>query len=214
MSPSLSSVIEHCVETILHSKKRPLCVGVTGDSGSGKSYFAALIKSSLERDHVSVTLINHDDFLIPRKDREPMKNIYYQDGPFKGKSYWELLENMFRLDEFARVIETLKAGKDASYYPYLRMTDDISEQAVTASPSDIILFDSSMFMDQMDLLIFVDVTEENIIQRKLIRDADIRTPDEIIDMHKSVQGYYWQRSKPQTADIIIDNNDFSRVHTR
>jgi len=64
----------------------------------------------------------------------------------------------------------------------------------------------------MDFVVLVDVTQDNIIKRKLIRDADLRTSEQIIDMHKRVQGYYWQRNRPEHADIVIDNNDFSRIH--
>lgn len=66
-------------------------------------------------------------------------------------------------------------------------------------------------LDKVDFTILVDVTQENIIKRKLIRDSDVRTPEQITEMHKKVQGYYWERRKPDHADIVIDNNDFSNI---
>jgi hypothetical protein len=72
------------------------------------------------------------------------------------------------------------------------------------------IFDTSMMLDEMDFVILVDVTQTNIIQRKLIRDSDVRTPAAIKEMHQKVQGFYWEdRGKPHHPDIIIDNNDFS-----
>lgn len=71
----------------------------------------------------------------------------------------------------------------------------------------IVFIDSSMLLDQMDFLIMVDVSRQNILERKILRDADIRTPEEVVDMHTRVQGYYWDRCHPRHADIIIDNND-------
>ncbi len=158
---------------------------------------------------IPFTHIDHDDFLIPRNDRETMKTDYYTDGEFMGKSKWEVLENMFFLDKYLKVIEDLKKGKESTYYPYSREIGDISPISKTVAPSDIIIFDTSMMVEHMDFVILIDVTQKEIIRRKLERDKDVRTPEEIVDMHKRVQGYYWERKKPTYADIVIDNNDYS-----
>ena len=115
---------------------------------------------------------------------------------------------MFYLDKYKKVIDDLKQGNESTYHSYSRQLGDISPEKKTVKPSDIIIFDSSMMVEYMDFVILIDVTQENIIQRKLIRDKDVRTPEQIIDMHKRVQGYYWERKKPKNADIIIDNNDY------
>ena len=44
MNNSLKKVIDYCTENIVSQEKRPLFVGVAGDSGSGKSYLTQLIK--------------------------------------------------------------------------------------------------------------------------------------------------------------------------
>lgn len=201
-------IIAYCVDKILQQSDRPLLVAITGDSGSGKSHFSQSIEEELRIKGISFTHIDHDDFLIARKDREPMKTDFYTDGEFKGKSKWEILENMFLLDKYKKVIEDLKAGKESTYFPYKRELGAISKEAKTVSPSDIIIFDTSMMVEYMDFVIMVDVTQDEIIKRKLERDMDVRTPEQIIDMHKRVQGYYWERKKPTTVDIIIDNNDY------
>jgi uridine kinase len=119
---------------------------------------------------------------------------------------------MFRLDEYQRVINDLRAGKETRFHPYSRKTGTLTKDQRTVKPSDFIIFDTSMLLDEMDFVILVDVTQENIIKRKLARDSDIRTPEQIVDMHKRVQGYYWEdRGKPVSPDITIDNNDFSKV---
>lgn len=202
-----------CFSAIISKQtKRPLFVAIAGDSGSGKSYLVSLLEEKFKESGLSYTLINHDEFLISRQDREPMKTTYYTEGKFAGKSHWEILENMFRLDEYERVIKDLKAGKETSFYPYSRDSGTVIDQERTVRPSEFIIFDTSMMLDKMDFVILVDVTQENIIKRKLIRDSDVRTPDQITDMHKKVQGYYWEdRGKPAHADIVIDNNNFNDV---
>lgn len=205
-----NSIIESIVDLILHKTENtssPLSVVVTGDSGSGKSYYSELIQNELKKRDIKFTYINADDFLIPRVDRELMKRKYYESGEFKGKSYYEILENMFNLDKFEKVINNLKARKSSTYFPYLRSTGSISATSKIVEPEDLIIYDSSMLPDSFDLQIMIEVSRENILARKVTRDRDIRTPEEVIEMHNKVQGYYWERKKPQHPDVIIDNND-------
>jgi uridine kinase len=141
-----------------------------------------------------------------------MKTTFYNEGKFAGKSHWEILENMFRLDEYERVIQDLQSEKTTRFHPYARETGSVSDKERIVEPNDFMIFDTSMMLDKMDYVILVDVAEENIIKRKLARDIDIRTPEQIIDMHTKVQGYYWEdRGKPRSANIVINNNDFGNV---
>lgn len=212
MLVNMETAADMCFKQVISQIKRPLFVGVVGDSGSGKSYLVRLLTERLNKANIPYSLLNHDEFLISRKDREPMKTTFYESGKFAGKSHWEILENMFRLDEYERVISELKAGKAAVFHPYERKTGSISAKKRVVEPKDIIIFDTSMMLYKMDYLIHVDVTQENIIKRKVARDIDIRTPEQIIEMHTKVQGFYWEdRGKPDYADIVIDNNDFAHV---
>lgn len=209
----MDKAAKQCFEAIISQAKRPLFVGVGGDSGSGKSYLVSLIVEHLKAHSLSYSVINHDEFLISRADREPMKTKFYDKGKFQGRSHWEVLENMFRLDEYKRVIEELKSGSETTFNPYSRKTGTILHEKRTIKQSDFYIFDTSMMLDNMDFVIVVDVTQDNIIQRKLVRDSDIRTPQQITEMHNKVQGYYWlDRGKPTSPDILVDNNDFQNVH--
>lgn len=208
----MEQISKVCFNTIIEQIKRPLFIGVTGDSGSGKSYLVSLLEKQFQNAKLPHTTINHDEFLISRADREPMKLEYYTEGQFAGKSRWEILENMFRLDDYERVISDLKSGSPTSFFPYLRDTGMVSTTKRAITPTEFMLFDTSMMLDKMDFVILVDVTQENIIKRKLVRDSDVRTPDQIEDMHRRVQGFYWlDRGKPAYPDVIIDNNDFDNV---
>lgn len=204
-----NGIVSRCVDEILKKKTndKPFLVAITGDSGSGKSYYSALIQKELERRQIQFSHINADDFLISRADREPMKRDCYKEGEFAGKSKWEVLENMFRLDEFHRVISELKLENKVRYTPYIRESGTISEEEKVVQPAGIIIFDSSMLIELMDYVILVDVNIETIISRKIIRDSDVRTPTQIEEMHRKVQGYYWSRRKPSRPDIVINNND-------
>jgi uridine kinase len=208
----MENAAEICFAEILLRTKRPLFIGIGGDSGSGKSYLVNLLVEHFKKQGLSYSVINHDEFLISRKDREPMKSVFYTEGKYRGKSHWEILENMFRLDEYKRVIQALKTGNTVSFRPYSRDTGTVTEDERIIDVSDYYIFDTSMMLDEMDFVIVVDVSQENIIKRKLARDSDLRTPEQIVEMHTKVQGYYWlDRGKPTSADIIVDNNDFDNV---
>lgn len=200
-------IAEYCTQQILLQTKRPLFVAITGDSGSGKSYYSSEIRKFLENKHIAYTYVDFDDFLIPRENRMPLKSKFYKEGPFKGKSYWEILENWFFLEKFKRAINDLKNGNKARYFPYSRATGDLDAKEKVVKPENIILLDSSMFSEFMDFVILIEVNQETIIERKIERDKDLRTPEQVREMHEKVQGYYWQRTKPETADIIIDNSN-------
>lgn len=211
MSEKTNEVVEYCFEKILAQEKRPLFVALAGDAASGKSYLLNLLKEKFATKAIPYVGVDHDDFLISRKDREPMKEVFYTHGPHTGKSHWELLENMFRLDVFSKVICELKNGNCAEYYPYQREVGTVSSSLKKICSTDFIIFDTSMMLDEMDFIILVDVDEKETLKRKLRRDKDVRTPEQIKEMHEKVQEYYWQRSKPKDPDIIIDNNNFETV---
>jgi uridine kinase len=204
-----TAIAEECFQRIRHLKT-PAFIAVTGDSGSGKSYYSRLIRNLFEEANIPYSYIDHDSFLISRKAREPLKQMIYSEGEFKGKTHWEILENWFRMDEYDRVINELRTGKTTSYFPYKRELGDLDSNAITVEPKDFILFDTTMQTEKMDFIIQIEVSPENIMKRKLERDKDLRTPEQIIDMQKRVQGYCWERTKPDNADIIIDNNDFNQ----
>ncbi len=170
-----------CVDSIKKqiNSSRKLFVAITGDSGSGKSYYSQLIRNVLSQQQIDYTYVNADDFLIARADREPMKTDYYESGPFKGKSRWEILENMFRLDEMSRVIDELRDKGESSYYPYSRDTGSVSNERVTVKAKNLVIFDTSMLLSKTDYVVMVDVEIDKIIERKIVRDADIRTPDQV-----------------------------------
>lgn len=203
------AVAAQCVDEIKRkmSGQTRLFVAITGDSGSGKSYYSTIIRELLDQQKITHSYLNADDFLISRADREPMKSEYYDSGEFVGHSKWEILENMFRLTEFRRVLNELRTVGKSSYRPYSRDTGMVDENLKHIEIENLMIVDTSMLLDEMDYVIMVDVEIEKIIARKIARDSDIRTPAQIEEMHRKVQGYYWQRMKPSNPDIIIDNND-------
>lgn len=205
---TFNEIVSHCADKILQQPHNPLLVAVTGESGSGKSYFTKALEAEFAKRQVEYSFLNHDDFLIPRAVRESLRTNVYQHGEFKGKLEWEILENWYYLDDFHKVIEKLKRGETASYYPYVHDGGKISDQLRTIEPNRVVLLENKLFLDEMDLVIELRVDRQIIIKRKIERDSDVRTPQQTIEMHEKAQGYYWDRKKPTNSHIVIDNNDF------
>ena len=201
-------IIDYCISKILNKiqNKKSFLVALTGESGSGKSHFTKILLKALDDKQIEYSFVNHDDFLIPRKEREALREKFYTDGKFKGKSYWEVLENWYYLDSFQSLIDNLKHNKDFTYFPYVHDAGEISSESRTIKANNIIILENKLFLEQMDFVIELRVDRK---RRKIERDSDVRTPEQTIEMHEKAQGYFWDRCRPNDADIIIDNNDFN-----
>lgn len=209
LTPQYKKVIEYCVNEILKLRKRPLVVAITGESGSGKSTFCLEIIHSLDEKNIAYSFVNKDDFLVPRQTRDEQKVMFYETGEFRGKSYWEVFENWYFVDEFNRVLDELLSGKTATFYPYDHSTGKTSETIKKINPQKLIIIENPLFTQRADFVIRFDVRRDEILNRKTKRDLYTREPKEIVEMHNATQGAFWDRAKPQNVDIIIDNNDYT-----
>lgn len=209
MQPNNQQIIEYCIDQITNLQSDPAFVAITGESGSGKSYFTKILQEELTKQGIEYSFLNHDAFLIPRKERETLRNKRYTEGEFAGRSHWEVLENWYYLDAFQEVLNKLNNKHSAPYYPYMHATGEISKVPEIIEYKKVILLENKLFFDQMDFVIELDVDRQKIIKRKIERDSDVRTPEQTIEMHEKAQGFYWDRQRPKNPDIIIDNNDFN-----
>lgn len=205
-------IVRHCIQRFMSLPHNPCLVAITGESGSGKSHFIKALCKELEAQRIPYSFLNHDDFLIPRADREALRKHVYDSGEFKGKTQWEVLENWYFLDEFESALGQLRHGKPATYHPYIHSSGERSHKTKTVMPSRIIVIEDKVLLEKMDYVIELVVDRKKIIERKIDRDSDVRTPEQTIEMHEKAQGYFWDRQMPVDSDLRIDNNDF--LHPR
>jgi uridine kinase len=201
-------IIQHCLERILAQPHNPCLVAITGESGSGKSYFIKALRQELETKGVEYTFLNHDDFLIPRKKREALRKHIYDDGEFQGRTHWEILENWYDYDAYEVALEKLRSNQPATYHPYIHGPGELSVEAKTVMPNRIVLIEDKILLHKMDYVIELVVDRKRIIDRKIDRDSDVRTPEQTIEMHEKAQGYFWDRQQPIKSNLSIDNNDY------
>lgn len=207
---TVQEVVEKLVNDIESNySKTPLLINISGCTGAGKSTWANQISDGFRRSGKTVTQVSEDDFLESRDQRAKFKDMVYKEGRWKGKTYWENHENWLRLELMKEVINNLSQNKSSSFKPYLRSTGDFSREAEKVEPSEIVVFETSIFSELFDLVILIHVKDEILLQRKLERDRDLRDKNEIRKYHK-IQLAFWNKHKPQNPDYIIDNNDFKK----
>jgi len=204
----IDKIAQHCLERILAQPHNPCLVAITGESGSGKSHFIKALRQALEEREIKYTFLNHDDFLIPRKMREALREHIYDEGEFQGKTHWEILENWYDYDAFESALEKLRDNQPATYHSYVHSTGELSAETKTVKPSRIVLIEDKILLNKMDYVIELMVARKRIIERKIGRDSDVRTPEQTIEMHEKAQGFFWDRQQPLKSNLKIDNNDY------
>ncbi len=171
---------------VLFSKKiKPLIIGVGGRSCSGKS---TVIKELEKKYKGDLLHINQDKF-------------------FKIKAEnWERPESI-RFDKIIEAITLLKEGKKA-FIPTHRWTENFDREV---KPHKVIIVEGYLLFVNKELnklfdkKIWVDVSDLNLIYRRLKRFNDIKELDYARNVVIPESKKYEEIQRKQ-ADIIIDGN--------
>jgi uridine kinase len=204
----LQKIVNSLYNELITIKRGPvLMVNISGCMGSGKTTWANALANAFRMSEAEVTHVSEDDFLQPRAVRSDLEQIRYSEGEWVGKSYWEIHENWLRLDLMRQTILNLKDGKSISYHPYKRETGRLDDTVKKIEPSDIVLFESSIFHELFDYVIMIEVDDDILLKRKVGRDADLRDIEKIKKYHEVAQLPFWKRHMPVRPDATINNND-------
>ncbi|MBW3020359.1 dephospho-CoA kinase [Candidatus Woesearchaeota archaeon] len=163
---------------------KPYFIGVSGRSCSGKT----TVTKDIETLFSDVISINQDLFFKKKFDCE--------ERP-------EALMN----DKLIEVIKKLKKGEEA-YIPSKRKSEVFDKKI---KPHKIIivegflLFENKKLSDSFDKKIWVDVSDENIISRRIERRGSSEKIDNIINQIIPISKEY-EEIQRKRADIIIDGN--------
>lgn len=190
--------------------KKPIVIGVTGGSGSGKTTVAHAIYDELHGE--SIQIITQDTYYNDQSDMTmaQRKQVNY-DHPLA-----------FDTDMLIKQLADLRNDKaiEMPVYDYKQYTR--SDKTVHVEPQDIIILEGILILDDerlrnlMDIKVFVDTDSDIRIIRRIKRDMEERgrTLDSVIDQYlATVKPMYHQFVEPtkRYADIIVPEGGQNHV---
>ncbi|EKN63807.1 uridine/cytidine kinase [Neobacillus bataviensis LMG 21833] len=190
--------------------QKPVVIGVTGGSGSGKTSVTKAIYESL-KDH-SILVIEQDYYYrdqhnVPFEER--LKTNYDHPLAFDNDLLIEHIEKLLRYEAIEKPV-----------YDYSIHTR--SDKVIPVEPKDVIILEGILVLederlrDLMDIKLYVDTDADLRIIRRLTRDIRERgrTFDSVIDQYLNVvRPMHNQFIEPtkRYADVIIPEGGQNHV---
>lgn len=191
-------------------KRRPVIIGVTGGSGSGKTTVAKAIYNSLNGN--SIMIINQDTYYNDQSDMtmEERKAVNY-DHPLA-----------FDNDLLYEQLHALRNGEAVEMPVYNYAEFNRSKETIHTEPQDVIILEGILILyderlrDLMDIKVYVDTDDDIRIIRRIQRDMKERgrSLDSVITQYqKTVKPMYHQFVEPtkRYADIIVPEGGQNKV---
>lgn len=192
------------------SKKKPIIIGVSGGSGSGKTSVSYAIFNNFPNH--SIMMLEHDSYYKDQSHlsfEERLKTNYDHPFAFDTDLLIEHLEKLLNYETIEKPV-----------YDYVAHTR--STETVIQEPKEVIILEGILILedkrlrDLMDIKIYVDTDDDIRIIRRIKRDMIERgrTLDSIIDQYLSVvKPMYHQFIEPtkRYADVIVPEGGENRV---
>ncbi|KRM93925.1 uridine kinase [Lentilactobacillus senioris DSM 24302 = JCM 17472] len=191
-------------------KRRPVVIGVTGGSGSGKTTVSRTIFDQLS--NYSLTILQQDSYYNDQADMtmEQRAAVNY-DHPLAFDTDL-LIEQLQQLLNYQAI--------EKPVYDYNLLTR--SSETVRQEPREVIILEGILILDDqrlrdlMDIKVFVDTDDDIRLIRRIQRDTKERgrSLDSVITQYLStVKPMYHQFVEPSKryADIIVPEGGQNQV---
>jgi len=189
---------------------KPVLIGLTGGTGSGKTTVAKTIIEELGHDNI--VLIQQDSYYKDQSHlsvEDRIKTNY--DHPFA-----------FDTELLIEHLEDLMAGKSIDKPVYDFSIHTRTDEIVTINPCDVIVLEGILVLeneqlrDMLDIKIYVDTDNDVRFIRRLLRDTKERgrTMDSVVNQYLGVVRPMHQQFIEPTkkyADIIIPEGGYNKV---
>ena len=153
-------------------------IGISGSSGSGKSFIVKFLKSSLGPEILSV--IYHDNYYKKREDQEKDRRGNYNFD----------LPSSFHQDELVEDLIKIKSGKSIIRKEYTFNNPKINPRSLRVEPKPIIILEGLFLFNDpniskfLDKKIFIDCDLNVMIDRRITRDHEKRGYDKSDVLYK------------------------------
>ena len=192
------------------SKNKPIVIGVTGGSGSGKTSVSRAIFNKFSGH--SILLLEQDFYYKDQSDlsfEERLKTNYDHPFAFDTELMIQHVEDLIQYRSIEKPV-----------YDYAAHTR--SSQIVLQEPKEVIIVEGILILedarlrDLMDIKVYVDTDDDIRIIRRIKRDMEERgrTLDSVIQQYLSVvKQMYHQFIEPtkKYADLIIPEGGQNQV---
>lgn len=184
---------------------KPFTIGITGGSGSGKTYFLKRLSDRFKEEELC--LISQDNYYHPReKQSEDERGVKNFDLP-----------GAIDHEQFVRDIQALKAGKTLTKEEYTFNNPLAKPRKLVFRPAPILIIEGlfvQYFPDierELDLSIFIEAKDYVKLSRRIKRDNEERgydLNDVLYRYHHHVMPVYERLIEPikHNADLVIPNN--------
>jgi uridine kinase len=138
-------------------------LGVTGGSGSGKTYFVSRLKERLED---QATVLSQDNYYLPR-EQQPLDP--------RGIANFDLPDSI-SLSDFQQDIERIRSGQTVELQEYTFNNPGLIPGRLVFLPRPILIVEGLFLLykeeieQMLDLVCFVDAPDHVKLRRRIVRD--------------------------------------------
>lgn len=185
-------------------------LAVDGPDTAGKTTLAGELAVAIADRGRPVVRASIDGFHRPAQER-------YRQGDLSPEGYYQDSFDLVRLR--SELLDPLGPGGKREYRTAVfdHMNDRPVEPARLAAAEDTVLIFDGVFLQRSELascwdrVVYVDISEEEVLRRALSRDTPLMGPgvrERYLRRYLPAQRLYCDEVRPrEQADVVIDNND-------
>jgi uridine kinase len=203
-------VVQVAARILALDETAPRAVAITGMSCSGKTTLAAEVAAVVEGAGRPVVRVAYDDFHHPRERR-------YRLGRMSPEGY---LDDAFDPAALRRlVLDPVAAGGPAVVPAAYDLAGDkpVEADPVPVTSGSVVLVDGAFLLvpelaGTWDLAVLVVADPQRVLERGVVRDADLGTPAQVREMYLrrylAAESLHQERDDPWLrADMVVDLSD-------